>query len=285
MGGRGVCDGSSASSCSALRVRGRSRFDSVVLVLLVVVIGSLLWQVFVADVDRVALLRSVLPTPLDPSAALLAVGIVGATVMPHALHFHSAASRGLDDGVRAGSAGRAVARRPADRPQRRHRHDGGRARRTSASSCSRRACRVKAGREHRVGVCRPGGQHRSVAATMLAVALLASGLASTLVGVQTGDVVMAGLRPPTDRAAAPTPARRRAGARHPRVRRRPDERPRLEPGRAVVRPAGHAHPAAALHPGPPAHGWLVNHRLTTAVAAPITAVIVGLCGYLVVSGV
>src|SRR6478735_6465465 len=82
----------------ALKVRGRSHFDSVVLVLLVVIIGSLLWQVLVADVDRVALLRSVVPGPLDSSAALLAVGIVGATVMPHALHFHSAASRGHDDG-------------------------------------------------------------------------------------------------------------------------------------------------------------------------------------------
>jgi manganese transport protein len=56
----------------ALKVRGRSHFDSVVLVLLVVIIGSLLWQVLVADVDRVALLRSVVPGPLDSSAALLA---------------------------------------------------------------------------------------------------------------------------------------------------------------------------------------------------------------------
>ena len=46
----------------ALKVRGRSHFDSVVLVLLVVIIGSLLWQVFIADVDRVALLRSVVPS-------------------------------------------------------------------------------------------------------------------------------------------------------------------------------------------------------------------------------
>ena len=53
----------------ALKVRGRSHFDSVVLVLLVVVIASLVWQVFVADVDRVALLRSVVPSPLDSSAA------------------------------------------------------------------------------------------------------------------------------------------------------------------------------------------------------------------------
>ena len=31
-------------------------------------------------------------------------------------------------------------------------------------------------------------------------------------------------------------------------------------------------------------GGMVNHRLTTAVAALITAVIVGLCAYLIVSG-
>src|SRR6478672_6202046 len=86
----------------ALKVRGRSHFDSVVLVLLVVIITSLVWQVLIADVDRVALLRSVVPSPLDSSAALLAVGIVGATVMPHALHFHSAASRGHDGTPGAG---------------------------------------------------------------------------------------------------------------------------------------------------------------------------------------
>ena len=51
-----------------LKVHGRSHFESVVLVLLAVVIGSLLWQVLIAEVDRVQLLRSIVPGPLDSSA-------------------------------------------------------------------------------------------------------------------------------------------------------------------------------------------------------------------------
>ena len=138
-----------------LKVRGRSHFESVVLVLLVVIIASLVWQVFIADVDRVALLRSVVPGPLDSSAALLAVGIVGATVMPHALHFHSAASRGprRRHGRGDASAG-AAARRPPHGAQRRHRHDRRRRRQRQSRRLLRRPA-VRGRREHRDRVCRP----------------------------------------------------------------------------------------------------------------------------------
>ena len=50
-------------------------------------------RVIVAGVDEPALVRGLVPQPLDGSAALLAVGFIGATVMPHALHFHSAVAR------------------------------------------------------------------------------------------------------------------------------------------------------------------------------------------------
>ena len=173
-----------------LKVHGRSHFESVVLVLLAVIIGSLVWQVLIADVDRVALLRSVVPGPLDSSAALLAVGIVGATVMPHALHFHSAASRARDDGtVEPSQTERMRIGRRTVRSVVIAMSVAGVANVSLvvfSARCPRRpapASRAPMRRSERSGADR--GDHAGVA-------LLASGLASTLVGVQTGDVVMTG---------------------------------------------------------------------------------------------
>ena len=266
-----------------LKVRGRSRFDSVVLVLLAVIIASLLWQVFIADVDRVALLRSVVPGPLDGSAALLAVGIVGATVMPHALHFHSAASRGRDDGSAPVSqaerlrAGRRTVRSVVIAM-------------TVAGFANVSLVVFSAGLPGDAGtsiesayaaLAADSGQ---IAATMLAVALLASGLASTLVGVQTGDVVMAGfgrrpVAPLLRRLIAVVPALVILGFG-------------VDPTNALVWSQvvlsfalpGTLIPLLLLTRDRTLMGALVNHRLTTAAAALITAVIVGLCAYLVIAG-
>jgi manganese transport protein len=266
-----------------LKVRGRSQFDAVVLVLLVVIIASLLWQVFIADVDRVALLRSVLPGPLDASSALLAVGIVGATVMPHALHFHSAASRGRDDGsstvtqVERLRAGRRTVRSVVIAM-------------TVAGAANVSLVVFSAGLGGAAGasiqsayaaLAANAGQ---IAATMLAVALLASGLASTLVGVQTGDVVMAGfgrrpIAPLLRRLLAVVPALVILGFG-------------VDPTNALIWSQvvlsfalpGTLIPLLLFTRDRSLMGTLVNHRLTTATAALITAVIVGLCAYLVVCG-
>jgi manganese transport protein len=267
----------------ALKIRGRSHFESVVLVLLVVIIGSLLWQVLIADVDRVELMKSVVPGPLDSSAALLAVGIVGATVMPHALHFHSAATRGRGDGsvmelkesrlqagrhtVRsvvvamtvAGAANISLVVFAADLPS-------------------------DAGSSIEAAWAALGDHQGQLAATMLAVALLASGLASTLVGVQTGDVVMQGfgrrpIPPLVRRTLAVVPALVILGAG-------------VEPTTALVWSQvvlsfalpGTLVPLLMFTHDRRIMGVLANHRVTTAVAVVITAVIVGLCAFLVVSG-
>jgi manganese transport protein len=266
-----------------LRVRGRSQFDSVVLVLLVVIIGSLLWQVLVADVDRVALLRAVVPGPLDASSALLAVGVVGATVMPHALHFHSAASRGRDDGSPAVTpaarirAGRRTARSVVVAM-------------TVAGAANVSLVAFSAGLGGEAGasiesayaaLLADAGQ---LAATMLAVALLASGLASTLVGVQTGDVVMAGfgrrpIAPLLRRLLAVVPVLLVLGLGV-------DPTSALVWSQVVLSFAlpGTLVPLLLLTRDRDVMGALVNRPSTTAVAALITAVIAGLCGYLVVSG-
>jgi manganese transport protein len=174
-----------------LKVRGRGHFESVVLVLLAVIIVSLVWQVLVADVDRVLLLRSVVPSPLQSSAVLLAVGIVGATVMPHALHFHSAARRTRDDGTMESSlASRMQAGRQTVRSVVVAMTIAGVANVSLVVFSA--ALPSGAGASIETAYAALGANADQIAATILAIALLASGLASTLVGVQTGDVVMQG---------------------------------------------------------------------------------------------
>ena len=266
-----------------LKVRGRSQFDSVVLVLLVVIIASLLWQVLIADVDRVALLRSLVPGPLDSSAALLAVGIVGATVMPHALHFHSAASRGRDDGSDPASqadrirAGRRTVRSVVIAM-------------TVAGAANVSLVVFSAGLPGQAGAsiesayAALAANTGQIAATMLAVALLASGLASTLVGVQTGDVVMAGfwqrpISPLLRRLVAVVPALVILGLGV-------DPTSALVWSQVVLSFAlpGTLIPLLLFTRDRRIMGGLVNHPLTTAAASLITAVIVALCGYLVLFG-
>jgi manganese transport protein len=264
----------------ALKVRGRSHFDSVVLVLLVVIIGSLVWQVFIADVDRVALLASLVPSRLDSSAALLAVGIVGATVMPHALHFHSAASRGHDDGlVEVSQAERLRSGRRTVRSVVIAMSVAGIANVSLVVFSA--ALPAEAGASIETAYAALGASAGQIAATMLAVALLASGLASTLVGVQTGDVVMQGfgrrpINPLLRRMLAVLPALVILGLG-------------VEPTNALVWSQvvlsfalpGTLVPLLLFTRDRRIMGVLVNHRLTTVVAAVITTVIVGLCAYLV----
>ncbi|MEO7752998.1 MAG: Nramp family divalent metal transporter [Terracoccus sp.] len=274
----------------ALKVRGRSHFESVVLVLLVVIIGSLIWQVLIADVDRVALLRSVVPGPLNGSAALLAVGIVGATVMPHALHFHSAASRGREVGAEPGTyVGHGGSRQARLRSGRQTVRSVVLAM-TIAGTANvglvvfAAALPAEAGASIETAWAALGAQSGQIAATMLAVALLASGLASTLVGVQTGDVVMEGfgrrpVPPLLRRMLAVVPALVILGLG-------------VEPTSALVWSQvvlsfalpGTLVPLLLFTRDRRLMGVLTNRTLTTATAWVITVVIVGLCGYLVATG-
>jgi manganese transport protein len=184
-----------------LRGRGRQGFEPVVLGLLGAIVVALGYQLVVSGVDVGALAAGTLPGRMDQPAALLAAGIIGATVMPHALHLHSALSCSGPDP--AGTARGAVAA----------------ARRTSiagsatASRSTRRSvilAMTVAGLANVsimvVAAKLPGSAGHSLqqaqldigailgrtAAVLFALALLASGLASTVVGVFTGQVVVQG---------------------------------------------------------------------------------------------
>ena len=65
-------------------------------------------EMFIAPVDwRAAALHTVLPQLPDSEALLLAVGIIGATVMPHAVYLHSGLTQ---DRIPARNADRDAAR-------------------------------------------------------------------------------------------------------------------------------------------------------------------------------
>ncbi len=72
--------------------RGRHRFDWVVAGALFGIAGGLLWCTAVAGPDTHDLSTGLVPGFEGRESLLLAVGIIGATVMPHAIYVHSARS-------------------------------------------------------------------------------------------------------------------------------------------------------------------------------------------------
>jgi len=82
-----------------LQRRGASRFEAVVAVLLVVVGTCFVWEVIRSSPSTHAAVRGLTPSLAGPGAVLVAVGIVGATVMPHAVYLHSELAARQADGL------------------------------------------------------------------------------------------------------------------------------------------------------------------------------------------
>jgi manganese transport protein len=149
--------------------------------------GALVARVIVAGVDEPALVRGLVPQPLDGSAALLAVGFIGATVMPHALHFHSAVAR---EDSRPKDAAKLAAAARSKRAI------------AIATSCAAVASVSLVLIAARLPTEASGGLTEAyaaigdvlgqIAAVGFGLALLASGLSSTIVGIYNGQVVMQG---------------------------------------------------------------------------------------------
>ena len=273
----------------ALRIRGKDSMEPAVLVLFGIIVLALGYQVINSDIDRAALLRGLAPSGLDSSATFLAVGIIGATVMPHALHFHSAASRTAPDsalGDRRLVAGRqllqigppAIARSQAR---------GIAIAMTVAGAANTALVVIAADLPGVDGIeqayARLAGAGAQVGATALAVALLASGLASTLVGVRTGQVVMEGFAPGLLSAwgrrllaVVPPVALLVAGL---------DATPALVFSQVVLSFAlpGTLIPLVLFTRRQALMGSLTNARVTTVLAATATAVIIVLDAYLMLT--
>ena len=180
-----------SSSCSS---RGYRRFELAIAALLGIVFAGFLYETLQIGPRRTTRCAAWSRTSAAASAAYLAVGIVGATVMPHVIYLHSALTKGRMPVARrrraparaALSSGVdviiALEARRADQPG-----DAGRRRQAVSRA---RACRASTRSRpptpsfgHLVG----GG-----AALAFAVALLASGASSSSVGTYAGQVVMAG---------------------------------------------------------------------------------------------
>ncbi|NMH99327.1 Nramp family divalent metal transporter [Pseudonocardia acidicola] len=183
-----------AVSVVILTVRdgGQRRFERVVAAMLAVVAIGFVAGLFVSPPDPAATFGGLVPGFGDAGGVLIAAGMLGATVMPHAIYVHSALARDRHG-------------RPAPGPER--------ARLLAVTKADVTVALLIAGAVN-LGLLLLGaaalpadlrtasleGVHTALGqnlgagiALLFAVALLSSGLASTAVGCYSGSVVMAGL--------------------------------------------------------------------------------------------
>ncbi len=177
--------------------RGARPFEFVVMGLLIIIAMGFTYGVFVAPPDAGAIAGGLLPRFDGAESVLLAASILGATIMPHAIYAHSALARDRFTAptARAGDRGHSVARLL-------------RATRWDVTIAlviagTVNLCILLLAAANLVGV--PGtdsleGAYAAlqtglggVVATLFAVGLLASGLASSAVGAYAGAEIMNGL--------------------------------------------------------------------------------------------
>jgi manganese transport protein len=82
--------GVAAFGILALQARGFRRLEAVIAGLIGVIVVAFALQVLMADPDRGDALHGLVPGFEGTESVLLAVGILGATVMPHVIYLHSA---------------------------------------------------------------------------------------------------------------------------------------------------------------------------------------------------
>lgn len=172
--------------------RGSRSFERVIIGLVAVIALGFCAGVVVAPVDGAAAVAGLVPRFEDSGSVLLAASIMGATVMPHAIYAHSALTRD-----RFG--------RVADGPERRRVLRATRVDVTVALAIAGTINVVilllaAATLQGVAGTSTLEGAHAAIGAalgpviaTLFAVGLLASGLASTSVGAYAGAEIMAGL--------------------------------------------------------------------------------------------
>jgi manganese transport protein len=176
----------------ALRRRGRRPFEIAITAFLAVVVLGFAYEALMARPEMSELAGGLVPHLQGPESLLLASGIIGATVMPHAVYIHSSMTAGL----------------AAEQPRRRNPRDLLRAQRLDVlialglAGLANIAMMVTAAAFlHGRGADLVGLEDAHAAlglvaggtvAAVFAVALLASGFSSSSVGTCAGDVVMAG---------------------------------------------------------------------------------------------
>jgi manganese transport protein len=174
----------------ALQQRGVRRFELAITAFLVVIVVGFGTSLALVDIVPADALAGLIPRLAGRDSVLIAVGIVGATVMPHVVYLHSAL---VSDRVR-----------PADRAEVRAliaytRLDVTLAMLTAGAVNVAMLVIAAAALHGPAAVMTLDDSYRAIGATLggvaaggFAVALLASGLSSSSVGTMAGQVVMAG---------------------------------------------------------------------------------------------
>ncbi|GAA5146254.1 Nramp family divalent metal transporter [Microbacterium pseudoresistens] len=177
--------------------RGPRPFEFIVIGLMAIITIGFVAGAVIAPPDPAGIAAGVLPRFTDSGSVLLAASILGATIMPHAIYAHSALSR--DRFAIPAQAGDAA--RPAVRTLLRATRWDVTIAMVIAGSVNLAILLVAAANLAGVeGTDSLEGAHTAleaglgpVIATLFAVALLASGLASTSVGAYAGAEIMHGL--------------------------------------------------------------------------------------------
>jgi manganese transport protein len=188
----GLITAAVAFAILALQTRGHRSFELAIAAFLGIVFLGFLYDLTHVDVDGAALLAGFVPGFDGGDSVLLAVGILGATVMPHVVYLHSALT-----------ANRMHARDLAEkRVLLRYQRVDVVIAMGIAGVINLAMLMVAAGLFHKsgmTGVDSIDGAHHGMekligggAALAFAVALLASGLSSSSVGTFAGQVVMQG---------------------------------------------------------------------------------------------
>ncbi len=277
----GLITGVAAFAILRFESRGYRAFELAVAGLLAVVIAGLFFDVAVARVDVAGALSGAVPRFAGPDSVVLAAGILGATVMPHVIYLHSSL---------AGAHARDIRAAPWGRHRRTLRQDvllG----LTVAGAANAAMLVVAAEVLHPAGIDAGtigavhsglGGTLGTGAAAAFAVALLASGFASSSVGTYAGQVIMSGF---LDRSVPL--ALRRAITLAPAIVllfTGIDPMDALVWSQVVLSfgiPFALV-PLILLTRDRTVMGPLVNHQLTSAAALAVAAVVIGLNLYLIV---
>lgn len=172
--------------------RGQRTFESIIVGLLAIIAAGFLAGLFVSPVDWVGAADGLVPRFDGTGSVLLAAGMLGATVMPHAVYLHSALARDRHGAPTS----------PAILLQRIRatRLDVGLALALAGAVNIAMLLLAAASLRGIGGTDTIGGAHDAIARSLgpgigvvFAIGLLASGLASTSVGCYAGSVVMSGL--------------------------------------------------------------------------------------------
>ncbi|MBO9625023.1 MAG: Nramp family divalent metal transporter [Microbacterium sp.] len=173
--------------------RGPRHFEFVIIGLMVVITIGFLAGVFIAPPDPLAVVGGLVPRFEGSGSVLLAASILGATIMPHAIYAHSSLTRDrFGSGDRADAETRTLLRAT--------RWDVSIAMIVAGSVNLGILLLAAANLAGVEGTDSLEGAHAAletglgpVVATLFAVGLLASGLASTSVGAYAGSEIMHGL--------------------------------------------------------------------------------------------